>query len=274
MTGPGVLLRRYGLAPRKAWGQNFLHDRTIVARIVEHVPGPRVVEIGAGLGALTAPLCDRGLEVHAIERDRDLVRVLRRELGDRPNLSIHEADAVRFAYDLPDHPGPPPCVAGNLPYHLTGPLLFRLLEHHEATGPWIVMVQREVGDRLLAAPGGRTFGASTVSIGRVRRVERLFAVPRGAFLPPPRVDSVVVRLTPRPTPLAAVSDPAAFPRFVQRVFQGRRKRVANALAFAGDRAAVRAACAAAGVDPTLRCEALSVEAFARLFEHLHGQAHA
>ncbi|RMG94564.1 MAG: 16S rRNA (adenine(1518)-N(6)/adenine(1519)-N(6))-dimethyltransferase, partial [Deltaproteobacteria bacterium] len=162
----------------------------------------------------------------------------------------------------------PPEIVGNLPYHLTGPLLFRLLAFAHVTGPWTLMVQREVGERLCAAPGSRTYGAATVSIGRVRTVERLFAVPRGAFLPPPRVDSVVLRLSPRAVPLGDVSDPAGFPRFVQRIFQGRRKRLSNALGFAGDRERILSACAAVGVDPAVRCESLSIEAFAALFERL------
>ncbi len=270
MLAPGPLLRRYGLSPRKSWGQNFLHDRTVVERIAALVDGPRVFEIGAGLGALTSALCARGLRVDAIERDRDLVRVLRLELGHLPNLRIHEADAVRFEYRSQASSDRPPEVAGNLPYHLTGPLLFRLLEFHDATGPWTVMVQREVGERLAAAPGSRSYGAATVSIGRVRTVEKVLSVPRGAFLPPPRVDSVVLRLAPRPTPAAEVPDPADFPRFVQRIFQGRRKRLSNALAFAGPRPKVLAACEAAGADPSARCETLPVEVFARLHAALSG----
>ncbi|RMG96339.1 MAG: hypothetical protein D6705_11530, partial [Deltaproteobacteria bacterium] len=115
-ASPGELLRRYGLRPRKSWGQNFLHDPTIVERIADAVGGPVVFEIGAGLGALTEALCARGHLVHAIERDRDLVAVLRREFSGRPNLVLHEADAVAFSYQLDPPPDPPPEIVGNLPY--------------------------------------------------------------------------------------------------------------------------------------------------------------
>ncbi len=259
---PGVLLRRHGLTPRKAWGQNFLHDPNVLADIAAAVPdGAPVLEIGAGLGTLTGRLLAAGHRVHAIERDRDLCAVLRAELGARPDFALHEADAVTFDYG---RAGPETTIVGNLPYHLTGPLLFRLLAYHAATGPWIVMVQREVAERLLAAPGSRRYGGTTVALGRVRAPALVRHVARGAFLPAPRVDSAVVRLDPRPAPLGAVPDEAAFLDLVRRTFQRRRKTLQNALAWAGSRAQVLAWCRAAGADPRARPETLDAATFAAL----------
>jgi 16S rRNA (adenine1518-N6/adenine1519-N6)-dimethyltransferase len=256
-------LAAHGLAPRKSWGQNFLHAPGIHAAIVEAVgAADAIVEIGAGLGTLTTRLLAGGARVHAIERDRDLCAVLRTELGAQERLTLHEADAVTFDYAAV---AGRPTIVGNLPYHLTGPLLFRLLEFDAATGPWIVMVQKEVGDRLRAAPGSRTYGAATVSLGRVREIRRVIAVPRGAFLPPPRVDSVVLALLPRAVPRGEVPDPRAFPGFVRAIFQQRRKTLANALArLAADRDEALAWCRRAGVDPRVRPEQLECEAFAAL----------
>src|SRR5688500_11660902 len=145
---PGQLLRRHGLHARHSWGQNFLHSMAIHDEIVRASgarPGMRVVEIGAGLGTMTDRLLATGAEVWAIERDRGLCHVLREELGSRPNFVLQEADAVRFDYaSAAVGQAVPPAIVGNLPYQLTGPLLFVLLEHHAVTGPWIVMVQKEV----------------------------------------------------------------------------------------------------------------------------------
>src|SRR5690606_33680536 len=155
--------------------------------------------IGAGLGTLTDRLLDTGAEVWAIERDRDLCVVLRAELGERPNFVLHEADAVRFDYAAAlEGQTEPVAIVGNLPYQLTGPLLFTLLERAPATGPWVVMVQREVADRLCARPGDSAYGGVTAVLSRVRTIARVRNVPRGCFLPAPRVDSAVIRLERRP----------------------------------------------------------------------------
>ncbi len=260
---PGVLLRRHGLSPRKSWGQNFLHDPGVLADIAGAVPARApVVEIGAGLGTLTGQLLAAGHRVTAIERDRDLCAVLREELGSRADFELREADAVAFDYGA--IAGPHTAVVGNLPYHLTGPLLFRLLEFHAVTGPWVVMVQREVADRLLAAAGSRRYGGTTVALGRVRAPSLVRAVSRGSFLPPPRVDSAVLRLDPRPEPLGQVPDPAAFLDLVRRTFQRRRKTLQNALSWAGTREQVLSWCAAAGADPRARPETLDAATFAAL----------
>jgi 16S rRNA (adenine1518-N6/adenine1519-N6)-dimethyltransferase len=272
IDGPGELLRRHGLTARKQWGQNFLHDPRILSAIVAAArvgPEDRVVEIGAGLGTLTARLLATGAEVWAIERDRDMCHVLRAELHDEPRLRLWEADAVRFDYALaaaldrdPDTQ-PKPVVVGNLPYHLTAPLLFALLEHHACTGPWIVMVQKEVADRMCAAPGNKTYGGMTVVLSRERAITRVMSVPSGAFLPAPRVESAVVRLDPRPQPRAEV-DRKAFSELVRTAFSQRRKTLVNALAPLAGKPAAESWCIAAGIDPGVRPERLSVEQFGAL----------
>ena len=161
-------MRKHGLAPKKAWGQNFLVDPTIVDTIVTATgarAGRRVVEIGAGLGALTARLLETEAQVWAIERDRELCEVLRAELGERTNLKLLEDDAVRFEWSTTYEDGTRPTIVGNLPYHLTGPLLFALLPHHAQTADWIVMVQREVAERLASPPGTKSYGGVTVVLG-------------------------------------------------------------------------------------------------------------
>ena len=265
---PGQLLRRHGLHARHSWGQNFLismdvHDAIVRASGAR--PGMRVVEIGAGLGTLTDRLLATGADVWAIERDRDLCKVLREEIGPRPNFTLHEADAVRFDYaSAAVGHDVPPAIVGNLPYQLTGPLLFVLLEHHAITGPWVVMVQKEVADRLCSPPGSREYGGVTAVMSRVRAVSRVCAASRGCFLPPPRVDSAVIRLDPRAVPRGEVRDATGFAQLVRAAFQQRRKVLSNALTSIAGRDAAQRWCATAGIDPGIRPERLGPEEFAAL----------
>lgn len=268
IDAPGTLLRRYGLHARHSWGQNFLIAADVHAAIAaasEARPGRRVIEIGAGLGTLTDRLLATGAEVWAIERDRDLCAVLRAELGDRSNFVLHEADAVKFDYAAAiAGQAEPVSVVGNLPYQLTGPLLFALLERAEGSGPWVVMVQREVADRLCSKPGEDDYGGVTAVLSRVRSIRRVCNVPRGCFLPAPRVDSAVIRLDPRPQPLGAVADEAGLRQLVRTAFQQRRKVLSNALAPLASRADALRWCAAAEIDPGVRPETLGPEQFAAL----------
>lgn len=268
IPSPGELLRKHALAPRKSWGQNFLHAREVHERIVAACrldPSSRVVEIGAGLGTLTAHLLRTGAEVWAIERDRDLCAVLRAELGEHPRFRLVEADAVRFDYSTAHEQGRPrPVIVGNLPYQLTGPLLFALLEHDDHTGAWIIMVQREVADRLCADPGSKRYGGVTAALSRVRAIRRVCAVPRGCFLPPPRVDSAVVELAPRERARGEVANPDGYRELVRTCFQQRRKTLLNGLSPLGGRERAARWCARAGIDPGTRAERLGPEEFAAL----------
>ncbi len=259
----------------KRLGQHFLTDRNILQRIVdalEPAPDDVVVEIGAGTGSLTAVLAPGVRHVIAIERDRRLISELRMrnaECGiDR--LSIVQGDALRVdwhalaiphsAFRIPHFK-----VIGNIPYAITSPLIDKAL-----TPPLpaciVFLVQAEVADRIAASPGSKTYGALSVGVQAVCRVERLFTVRAGAFTPPPKVSSVVVRLTPLAQPLIAPEESAAFRAFVTACFTRRRKQLRNVvMAVTGRSAAVVVAgLAALGADPTVRPETLAPEVFVRL----------
>lgn len=268
IPGPVEVLRRHGLHARKSWGQNFLRDFGVHRAIVEASgagPDNPVIEIGAGLGTLTAHLLAAGGPVHAIERDRDLCQVLRVELGPAPNFTLHEADAVKVDYGtLIPGATARPGIVGNLPYHLTGPLLFRLLDHHAVTGTWVVMVQREVAQRLCAEPGSKRYGGITAAMGRVRAIRKVCDAPPHCFVPAPRVDSAVIRLDPRPEPLGEVGDPSGYLLLVRTAFQRRRKTLRNALRALAEPDRVERWLEATGIDPTLRPERLGPAEFAAL----------
>lgn len=272
MPTPAQLLAAHGLAPKKSWGQNFLHDPRIHDQIVQAAQRSvqrsgfaRVVEIGVGLGTLTGHLLNSGVELWGIERDRELCEVLRQELADCDRFTLHEADAVKFDY-ASACPGPTqrPTVVGNLPYQLTGPLLFRLLEFHNQSAAWIVMVQKEVGLRLCAQPGSKDYGGITVAIGRLREVSWVCDVGPGAFLPPPKVDSAVLMIHPRAEPLMELDKPDAFLRLVRAAFQQRRKTLLNGLGQLAPKPVVRQWCEELGIDPGVRAETLSVLQFCQI----------
>jgi 16S rRNA (adenine1518-N6/adenine1519-N6)-dimethyltransferase len=264
------LLTRHGLAPKKALGQNFLVDPRAQERIVaaaQVAADDVVVEIGAGLGALTARLADAAQKVIAIDRDRQMVEVLRAELGLRPNIEIVLGDALDFdLQQAAEKAGRSLVVVGNLPYVVTSPLLFAILG--AAAGGAVVdravlMVQKEFAQRMLAPPGSRVYGRLSVMAQQAAEAEILFHVGAGAFLPPPAVTSTVLRLHPRKQPLAPVDDRAIFDRVVREAFGTRRKMLRRALEPAfGERATP--ALAAANIEGTRRAEELSVADFARL----------
>jgi 16S rRNA (adenine1518-N6/adenine1519-N6)-dimethyltransferase len=157
-----------------------------------------------------------------------------------------------------------PVIVGNLPYQLTGPLLFKLLEHDAHTGSWVTMVQREVADRLCAEPGSRRYGGATAALSRVRAIRRVCAVARGCFLPPPRVDSAVIELAPRERPRGEVASPDGYRQLVRTCFQQRRKTLLNSLSALAGRERAASWCARAGIDPGTRPERLGPEQFAAL----------
>ena len=266
---PRALLEKYGLRAKKSWGQNFLGDPAVldcIARLAVEREGEAVVELGAGLGHLTARLVARGARVTAVERDRDLARVLRGELGGR--VRVLEADAARLDYRAlaaGAGEGGRIAVAGNLPYHLSGPILFSLLEQDVAVSRAVLLLQREVAERLGAAPGTASWGLLSVLLQQraLVTVERL--VPPQAFVPAPRVESAVVRIAFGP-PRAEVADRARFRALVKAGFAQRRKTLANALAAAriAPRKVLRAALQAAGIDPSRRGETLAVSEWAAL----------
>jgi len=248
---------------RKRFGQHFLHDPGVTARIVNAIdprPGERLVEIGPGLGALTVPLLERVGRLEVIEIDRDVVPVLRERCAGRGELTVYQRDALEVDFAALRADGPRLRVCGNLPYNISTPLLFHLLEAGEAIEDMHFMLQNEVVDRMAAPPGGKEYGRLTVMLSAACRVEKLFKVGRGAFNPPPRVESAVVRLVPLERPPCALGDPHRFARVVAGAFSTRRKTLRNALRGLVDDAGF----AAARVDPARRAETLSLDEFAAL----------
>lgn len=268
---PRQVLARHNLLPKRSFSQNFLVARDVVEKIAEAAvptPGTLVVELGPGCGTLTTAMLRRGARVHAVERDRDMIRLLRKELADVPGFEVVEGDAATVDLRaIAAREGGPVHVAGNLPYSITGEILRHLVDSADSIASAVVMIQREVRDRLVAEANGDDYGALTVFVQACMRVEPVLLVRAGAFHPPPRVDSAVVRLTPL-HPRRAEETPA-FRATVRAAFAQRRKMLRNALrAYCADDAAIERACAEAGVQPTARGETLSVERFAVLARSL------
>jgi len=257
---PAELLRRHGLRPKKAWGQNFLGDERILSALAGLAglgPGDSVVELGAGLGHFTLALAGTGAKVIAVERDRELVPILRAEL---PGVEVAEADAKSFDLTaVAARAGRRVVVCGNLPYHLSSPILFHLLDQRDAVRRAVLLLQREVAERIAAAPGGRDYGLLSVLMQRVAKISLGLTVPRHAFTPPPDVESTALVVDFLEQPRAQVRDDARFRALVKAAFSQRRKTLWNALkSLPGGREALEKA----GVDPQRRGETLSVEEFA------------
>jgi 16S rRNA (adenine1518-N6/adenine1519-N6)-dimethyltransferase len=256
------------LRPSRALGQNFVVDPNTVhriARLAEVEPGQRVVEIGAGLGALTLALADAGARVTAVEVDHHLISVLREQVRGRDERVVH-ADALTLDWsgllDGADEAGWPWMVVANLPYNVAVPVIVRVLDEAPAVASLLVMVQREVGERLAARPGTKVYGAVSVKVAYHATARVVGRVPPAVFLPRPRVESVLVRIVRRP--LVAV-DPGLVSSerlftVVRAGFAHRRKMLRGALHDIIDPAAF----AAAAVDPEARAEQLSVEQWGRL----------
>jgi 16S rRNA (adenine1518-N6/adenine1519-N6)-dimethyltransferase len=266
---PAQLLRRFGLRPVKGLGQHFLTDSRVTDSIIGALrlsEGDTVLEIGPGLGALTGPLLDTGAQVIAVERDARLAEVLPQVFPGQTRLSITQGDILDT--DLGPLIGDRrPAVAGNLPYNISAPVVFHLLRYTEATGPWVLMFQKEVAQRLRANPGGPGCGVVTALVAPFRDVQTVTAVGRGAFHPPPGVDSEVVRLDPRnDKPLGDVPY-EVYRRVVRAAFGSRRKTLRNALRNGGI-AEGPELLAQAGIDPTRRGETLSVAEFVALAQGL------
>jgi 16S rRNA (adenine1518-N6/adenine1519-N6)-dimethyltransferase len=265
--------RERGLAAKKSFGQNFLVDPGVARQIAELAAfreGATVIEVGAGLGALTEPLLACGAHVIAVERDRDLCPILRDAFAPpiaEGKLVVLEADAKQldlratFAQTSSPH-----VVAGNLPYQLTGPLLELTTSVAPAIDRAVFMVQAEVADRLIATPGTESYGVLTVFVSAAFRVKRALTVGSGAFHPRPGVDSAVVVLTPAEP--ARAEETAYFRASVKAAFAQRRKTLRNAWRALGTVPVIAACAQTAGIDLDRRGETLSVEEFARFAEEL------
>jgi 16S rRNA (adenine1518-N6/adenine1519-N6)-dimethyltransferase len=249
--------------PRKRFGQHFLNDRAVIARIIETFQpqsGDTVVEIGPGRGALTRDLIRLSREVHAIELDRELAGWMAEEFANDPRLRLHAADALSFQFcGLRPVQGRLRFI-GNLPYNISTPLLFHLLDQLECIGDMLFMLQKELVDRMAAGAGNRDYGRLSVMIQWRCRVEKLFDVEPGAFSPPPKVQSSLVKLVPHPRPPVEVTDPRVFARIVRAAFAQRRKTLRNSLS----EILTAEELGRLGIDPRRRAETLSLDDFARL----------
>lgn len=249
-------------AAKKQFGQHFLHERGYIDRIVQAVnlqPGERLVEIGPGQGAITFPLLRRHGELTVIEYDRDLIFPLTEAARGLGALEIIHRDVLQVNFTALAGEGRIKLV-GNLPYNLSSPILFHALEHAAAITDMVFMLQKEVVDRMAAAPGSKVYGRLSVMLQAYCQVQSLFVVPPGAFRPPPKVDSAVARLVPRDPATIGIADPARFAEVVRAAFGQRRKTLRNALSGVCDGRHFEAA----GVRPEARAEQLEVADFVRL----------
>lgn len=250
---------------KRPFGQNFLFDTNILRKIIKCSglgPEDTVVEIGPGLGTLTKLLSDNAKEVIAIEFDRKLIDRLKENLSEKENVKVVRADALKFPFDTIKKKFR---VVANIPYNITTPLLFRLLEHKDRMQSLTLLMQKEVARRITALPGSKEYGVLSISVQLYTKPALKFAVSRKVFSPPPDVDSAVVHFEVFPGPLFNVSDEELFLKVVKTAFSQRRKTVSNSLKlFDGIDNVLRDA----GVDPGERPENLSIEDFARIADGL------
>ena len=262
--------------PRKRFGQNFLVDRNIAGRIVETADvgrGETIVEIGPGRGALTGGLLDAGAAVVAIEIDRDLAAALGERFADTEGVEILCADALRFSYlDLAERCGGRLKVVANLPYNISTPILFKLLDEREAFTSLLLMLQREVAERIVAGPGTKEYGVLTIFSQLLADVRIEFHIPPSAFSPRPKVESSLVRFDILDKPRVDVDDTALFKRVVRAAFGTRRKTILNALKSLGlSREELMGVLERAGIDPRSRGETLTLARFGMLSNVIGGE---
>jgi 16S rRNA (adenine1518-N6/adenine1519-N6)-dimethyltransferase len=270
-----ALLHAHGLRPRRRRGQNFLVDSGVRDRIVAAAglsPDSLVVEIGPGTGILTEAMLRTGASVLAVELDRDLARLLSERWGGNPRFTLRSADALEFdfAQALRDDPRRGRArVVANIPYYITTPLILRLVRHRDLFDALLLMVQREVAERLSAAPGRKSYGALTLACQYWAGVRAVVAIPRTAFHPVPEVDSTLVRFDLLDTPRVQVAEPAQLFGVIRAAFGVRRKTLRNALCRAGWPARdVEGALERVGIAAMRRGETLTLEEFARLSDAL------
>lgn len=257
----------------KRLGQHFLTDRTVLQAIVEAIapnPGETIVEIGPGRGVLTDELAKHGNPLVAVELDHLLSEKLRERFAGMPNVQIIERDVLKT--DFSEIVAPPFVVAGNVPYYITTPILFHVLRR-PLPRHIVLLVQREVAERIISPPGSREYGALSVNVQASATAEIVRHVPPGAFNPPPKVDSAVLRIVPRPEPLVGDDEVDRFRSFVQAMFSMRRKQISNVIRSAADLTAERAARVLenVGIDPRVRPETLTPSDFVALMREASAQ---
>jgi 16S rRNA (adenine1518-N6/adenine1519-N6)-dimethyltransferase len=248
---------------RKRFGQNFLQDHNIINNILSYIQlsaDQHWVEIGPGLGALTQPLLREKVRLDVVELDRDLVDRLQHQFSHFDNLTVHSADALNFDFGaLADNDGPLRII-GNLPYNISTPLLFHLLDYAGLIEDMHFMLQKEVVDRICAEPGSKKYGRLSVMIQYYCATEFLFDVPPESFDPAPKVMSAIVRLEPHTSPPVTVDDIKLFSQLVTQAFSQRRKTIRNSL----KKLLTEADIASLDIDPGLRAESITLNQFACL----------
>ncbi len=249
---------------RKRFGQNFLTDPMVIRKIVDSIAPQTdelLIEIGPGQSALTAPLAETGVELHLVEIDRDLTGRLARQFGDNPAVHLHLGDALQM--DFADISGKRPFrLVGNLPYNISTPLLFHVLQWSNLITDMHFMLQQEVVKRMAASPGSKAWGRLSIMCQYHCEVAQLFRVAPESFSPAPRVQSAIVRLVPHREPPVRITSMDAFGRLLRQAFSMRRKTLRNSLRDLLDVRQIEGA----GIDPGLRADALSLAQFAALSE--------
>jgi len=260
------ILKRFGIRMSKKLGQNFLIDESVVNNIVEAAGiahGDAVLEIGPGIGTLTQGLAEAGATVTAVEIDRRLLDVLAKTLEGYDNVRVVHGDILKI--DISETVGAPRYkVVANLPYYITTPIIMGLLEARMPIDVLVTMVQKEVAQRMVAVPGTKDYGALSVAVQYYTKAEIMFIVKPDSFIPPPSVDSAVIRCTVREKPPVQVDEKIFF-RVVKAAFAQRRKTLSNTLKTSGVPAeTLKVILAAAGIDGNRRGETLSIDEFAAL----------
>lgn len=266
------LVKKHGFKFTKSLGQNFLIDDNIVDKIVAGAgigPGDKIIEVGPGIGTLTREMASRAQNLMAVEIDKNLIPILEDTLGDYDNVKIVNEDIIkadiRGLIDENLGDGPVKLVA-NLPYYITTPIIMRFLEENINVTDIVVMVQKEVAERMNAQPGGKDFGALSVAVQYYCDTEIVAKVPRHLFVPQPNVDSIVIALRVRPERKYKVDDEDLYFKVVKAAFGQRRKTLLNSISSMGNLAKdqVKEALEEAGIDPKRRGETLSLDEFAIL----------
>ncbi len=260
-------MSEYQHRARKRFGQNFLHDAGVIDRILRAIrakEGERLLEIGPGQGALTEGLLGSGAQLDVIELDLDLIPILQAKFGSNPRFQLNQGDALKFDFSRLDAAPRSLRVVGNLPYNISTPLIFHLLDNATLIRDMHFMLQKEVVERMAAGPGGGDWGRLSIMVQYHCRVEHLFNVGPGAFNPAPKVDSAIVRLVPHETLPHPAKDHRLLERVVREAFNQRRKTLRNTLKQLMPADAIEAAA----VDGSLRPEQLDLAAFVRLADQL------
>lgn len=256
--------------PNKNLGQNFIKDLRVIdriAQVAEVSSDDEVLEIGPGLGALTLTLADNARRVVAIEKDKKLYERLCELFDVYSNVELLNQDALKADYSAL-YKGQKLKVIANLPYSVSSPLLFNLLEARRYFSSMVLMLQQEVGERIAAKPGGKTYGSISVMLQAYYEITREFRVSPESFWPKPKVDSVVLKLVSLQTPRVEVSDDKLFEKVVRAAFSSRRKMLGNSLQSSFSKELVHEALNQSGIDSKRRAETLSVEEFAVLTEKI------